>query len=65
MDEMADQKLTNVLDKLKSANLRLRVAMDGTVQNWPNTVKCWIDQISEPTTLLAKHRLLPEPKKGE
>jgi hypothetical protein len=45
------------LNKLLEANDKLAAALNKTQQQWPYVSKCWIDQMSEPTELLAKHRL--------
>jgi hypothetical protein len=45
------------LNKLLEANDRLDNAIDKTRQAWPALNKCWIDQVSEPTPLLEKHRI--------
>jgi hypothetical protein len=47
------------LEKLKAANLRLRLAINATVASWPKVDRCWIDDTmaGEPTALLEKHRI--------
>jgi hypothetical protein len=46
------------LNKALEANDRLNNALDATARQWPTlTHPCWIDQLSEPTILLAEHRL--------
>lgn len=45
------------LNKLLEANDRLANALNSTKTQWPYVSKCWIDQMSEPTILLAEHRL--------
>ncbi len=47
----------NPLDELKQANKKLEEAITHTVLAWPHLPVCWIDMISEPTTLLEKHKL--------
>jgi hypothetical protein len=49
------------LNTLLEANDRLATALHGTRGHWPYVSKCWIDEMSEPTKLLADHRL----KNGE
>jgi hypothetical protein len=45
------------LNKLLEANDRLSNALQGTADFWPYVAQCWIDQLGEPTKLLADHRL--------
>ena len=54
--------LDKAIDDLKKAKLKLMVAINETVASWPEVTRCWIDQINEPTALLAKHRLKPGTK---
>lgn len=61
---MPDSKKTNkelllTLNSMLAANDRLASALDATVQQWPYVSHCWIDQMSEPTKLLAEHRVKP------
>lgn len=52
-----DKEILLPLNQLLEANDRLAAAIQGTKQVWPYVSKCWIDQMSEPTKLLADHRL--------
>lgn len=52
-----NKELLLPLNKLLEANDRLANAINKTENQWPYVTKCWIDQMSEPTKLLAKHRL--------
>ena len=47
------------LNKMLEANDRLHAALDATKINWDRYKEtcCWVDMISEPTKLLADHRL--------
>jgi hypothetical protein len=46
------------LNKMLAANDRLDLAIDATRKHWdPHAARCWIDMISEPTKLLADHRI--------
>jgi hypothetical protein len=45
------------LNALLEANDRLNAAITATRKRWDVPARCWIDQISEPTKLLADHRL--------
>jgi hypothetical protein len=49
--------LIRPLNVLLEANDRLNLAIDKTRKAWGIPDRCWIDQISEPTKLLADHRL--------
>lgn len=56
--DKTERKVTEALDELKAANLRLKIALAQTVQAWPHLDQCWIDSISsEPTVQLEQHRL--------
>ncbi len=55
----------NPLERLKRANQKLEEAIEGTVLAWPVLPRCWIDIISEPTTLLEKHKLKPVGPNGK
>jgi hypothetical protein len=55
-----DKALLLPLNKLLEANDRLAAALNKTEKQWPYVSKCWIDQMSEPTKLLADHRLKPD-----
>jgi hypothetical protein len=52
-----NKKLLLSLNELLEANDRLAAAIDKTKLHWPYVSKCWIDKMSEPTKLLADHRL--------
>ena len=52
-----EKKIIAPLNKLLEANDRLAAALNATEKQWPYVSRCWIDQMSEPTLLLAKHRL--------
>lgn len=52
-----NKELLLPLNKLLEANDRLANAINATKQHWPYVTQCWIDQMSEPTPLLAKHSL--------
>lgn len=54
-----DKRILDPLNKLLEANDRLAQAINGTKKIWPYVSRCWIDEMSEPTALLAKHRLKP------
>jgi hypothetical protein len=56
-----DKKILDPLNKLLEANDRLAIAIQGTKCHWPYVSQCWIDQMSEPTKLLADHRLKDTP----
>jgi hypothetical protein len=45
------------LNQALEAKDRLANALEVTEKHWPYVTQCWIDQMSEPTLLLAKHRL--------
>jgi hypothetical protein len=45
------------LNKLLEANDRLASALNATEDQWPYVTRCWIDQMSEPTKLLADYRI--------
>lgn len=55
-------KLERAVDDLKKAKLKLIVAINETVASWPYVAQCWIDQVNEPTGLLARHRIKPGAK---
>jgi hypothetical protein len=55
----SSNKILIPLNKLLEANDKLAAALNKTEQQWPYVSKCWIDQMSEPTKLLADHRLKP------
>lgn len=52
-----NRELLLPLNKLLEANDKLAEALNKTEKQWPYVTHCWIDQMSEPTKLLAKHRL--------
>lgn len=60
--KITDKDLLLPLNKLLQANDRLANAIQGTKKVWPYVSQCWIDQMSEPTVDLAKHRV---GKKGD
>jgi len=62
---MAQIDLSKDLENLKKAKMQLMVAINGTVASWPHVEFCWIDQINEPTKLLARHRLPPGTKEEQ
>ncbi len=57
MPETIIRDVLTPLNKLLEANDRLANAILGTRSIWPTVEKCWIDQMDEPTKLLADHRL--------
>jgi hypothetical protein len=56
-EPLGDNQIIIDLNKLLEANDRLEAALDATEQQWPHVSRCWINQINEPTLLLAEHRL--------
>jgi len=50
-------KLLLSLNALLEANEKLNTAIDNTRKAWRMPEQCWIDQMSEPTKLLADYRL--------
>jgi hypothetical protein len=54
-----DKDILLPLNKLLEANDRLDAAITETRKLWPTATgnRCWIDQMREPTKLLADHRL--------
>jgi hypothetical protein len=52
-----DRKILEPLNALLEANDRLEEALRLTRKRWSNRDKCWIDQMNEPTKLLADHKL--------
>jgi hypothetical protein len=54
---MDSKELLLPLNKLLEANDRLAAALDATKKHWPYVSKCWVDQMSEPTKLLADYRI--------
>jgi hypothetical protein len=52
-----ESKLLPTLNVLLEANDKLDAAIDATREAWKLPEKCWIDQITEPTLLLEKHKL--------
>lgn len=55
-----DRNILMPLNALLAANDRLEEAIKRTEKQWPHSANpCWIDQLNEPTVLLAKHRLKP------
>lgn len=52
-----DRQILIPLNRLLEANDKLATAINGTKKIWPYVSKCWIDEMSEPTVELAKHRL--------
>ena len=59
MPAIKDRDILVPLNKLLEANDRLAVAINMTRGAWPYVSECWIDQMSEPTVKLRKHRLKP------
>lgn len=57
MPDVRDKDILMSLNRLLAANDRLAEALNGTERQWPYVSNCWIDQLSEPTPLLAKHRV--------
>jgi hypothetical protein len=55
----SSNKILIPLNKLLEANDRLASAIQATEKHWSHVRQCWIDQMSEPTKLLADHRLKP------
>jgi hypothetical protein len=55
----SSNKILMPLNKLLEANDKLAAALNKTEQQWPYVSRCWIDRLSEPTKLLADHRLKP------
>jgi hypothetical protein len=54
---VTEKMVLDPLNTLLEANDRLASAIQGTRQIWPYVSRCWIDSMSEPTQLLADHRL--------
>lgn len=54
-----NRQILEPLNDLLAANDRLVQAIQGTRQHWPYVTRCWIDEMSEPSALLAKYRLKP------
>lgn len=58
MDNQTAKPKDESLVKLKAAASRLNKALTATILTWPNTDRCWIDQLNdEPTLALRQHRL--------
>jgi hypothetical protein len=55
--EPFNRRILAPLNKLLEANDRLAAALNATEKQWPYVSRCWIDKMSEPTKLLANHRL--------
>lgn len=55
-----NKEILEPLNKLLAANDRLAAAINATEKQWPYVSRCWIDQMSEPTLPLAKHRFRPK-----
>lgn len=58
-----DRDVLLPLNNLLAANDRLAAALNATEEQWPYISRCWIDQLSEPTPLLAEHRLGKDSKR--
>jgi hypothetical protein len=55
--EITPKDVLMPLNQALEANDRLENAITATEKHWPYVTDCWIDQMSEPTKLLAKHRI--------
>ena len=62
MTAIKDKEILEPLNKLLEANDRLAGAINLTKDAWPYVSECWIDQMSEPTVKLRKHRLREKPE---
>jgi hypothetical protein len=52
-----ETELLPTLNLLLEANDKLNNAIDATREAWNMPERCWIDQLTEPTPLLNKHKL--------